>query len=96
MDFWLVKVIDERTWKKFYVVVSCPGLAGRKEEVQVGGEGEEEEQKKVKRKGSPLSGRAGPTGPTPREGSGVRGRRKGGKWCGELLHRRGKGVPGLC
>ena len=78
------------------VVLSCPGLAGQKEEeVQVEDEGEDD-RRKVKRNGSPKSGRVGPTGPAPKEGSGVRGRRKGGKWCGELLHRRGKGGPGLC
>ena len=36
---------------------------------------------KEKRKSEVRLGRL--TGPTPREESGVRGRRKGGKWCGE-------------
>ena len=39
------------------VVVSCPGLAGWKEGVQVGDEGEEECRKKARRKGSTWSGR---------------------------------------
>ena len=59
----------------------------------MGDEGEEEDQKKVKRKGSPMSGRAGPTSS---EGSGVRDRKIGGKWCEELLHRRSKGGPWFC
>ena len=57
----------------------------------MGDEGEEEGQRKAKRKESPKSGQVGPT---PREGSGVRGRRIGGKWCGSYSTGGAKGVWG--
>ena len=72
------------------MMIAPNSLVHQKEGAQGQNEGEVGDRRKGNRTGSPTSGTDAPTGPTRSGVSDAKNMRKHGRWCGVLLHRRGR------